>query len=57
MLGSYTVLQAMQARRTDAGRGCGASGYIGSVTLLETIARLVGLLRKQNPDLVYGAGC
>ena len=29
------------------------AGYIGSASLLKTIARLVELLRKQNPDLIY----
>lgn len=29
------------------------AGYIGSASLLKTIARLIELLRKQNPDLIY----
>ena len=30
------------------------TGYIGSVSFLETIAKVVKTLRKANPDLVYG---
>lgn len=41
-------------RKDDAHRGCcTAAGYIGSASLLKTIARLVDLLRKHNTDLIY----
>ncbi len=30
------------------------TGYIGSVSFLETIVRIVSLLRERNPDLIYG---
>ena len=30
------------------------AGYIGSLSFLETILRVVGKLRSINPDLVYG---
>ena len=30
------------------------TGYIGSVSFLETIVRIVKALREENPDLVYG---
>lgn len=30
------------------------AGYIGSVSFLETIKRLLELLRQYNPDLIYG---
>lgn len=29
------------------------TGYIGSVSVLETIVRIVSLLRERNPDLIY----
>ncbi len=31
------------------------AGYIGSESLLNTIVRLVDLLRQRNPNLTYGA--
>lgn len=34
-----------------------AAGYIGSASLLKTVASLVELLRKQNADLVYSEPC
>jgi hypothetical protein len=30
------------------------AGYIGSLSLLETVARVAEKLRQRNPDLVYG---
>ena len=30
------------------------TGYIRSVSFLETIVRIVSLLRERNPDLIYG---
>ncbi len=30
------------------------TGYIGSVSFLETIVRIVSLLRERNSDLIYG---
>ena len=30
------------------------TGYIGSVSFLEAIVRIVSLLRERNPDLIYG---
>ncbi len=30
------------------------AGYIGSASLLQTIKRLVELLREHNPNLIYG---
>lgn len=30
------------------------TGYIGSVSFLETVASTVKLLKGKNPDLVYG---
>ena len=32
------------------------TGYIGSLSLLESIATVVQRLRKVNPDLIYGKG-
>ena len=34
-------------------KDCSFAGYIGSVELLQTIKRVVGALREQNPDLIY----
>ena len=31
------------------------TGYIGSLSLLETVAIIVGKLREVNPDAIYGA--
>ena len=30
------------------------TGYIGSVSFLETVVKIVSLLRDRNPDLIYG---
>ena len=30
------------------------TGYIGSVSFLETIVKIISLLRDRNPDLIYG---
>ena len=30
------------------------TGYIGSVSFLETIVKIISLLRERNPDLIYG---
>lgn len=30
------------------------TGYIGSVSFLETVVKIVKALREKNPDLVYG---
>lgn len=31
------------------------SGYIGSLSILQTVVRVAQKLREHNPDLVYGA--
>lgn len=54
LLNCHQLHKSLRAPQLLHGRTHTRAGYIGSLSLLETVARVAEKLRQRNPDLVYG---
>ena len=54
-LAMAAALAATEVKCAEASGAALRPGYIGSLSFLRTITRVVDKLRQHNPDLVYGA--